>query len=162
MSKISVGRIVKDHFRTLKNDNDPNRGILIGDLLLFFGLPGIPAYLLAYFEIFLDKEFIEILIGALSIFVGLFLNVLVLIIDLTKSEETINLKKRLGNQLHSNISFSILLSLFAIIFCLASLGDFHINFLKLTNLISYFLLFSFMMHLLMVLKRVYSLFQYQD
>lgn len=159
LTKINIKKIVIDHFKTLRDANT-NR-IRISDYLLFLGVPLIVSVIIVFsFNILLSDNLINILITSLSIFVGLLLNLLVIIFDvvtkLKEKEKHDTLKKNFLKEIYSNISFSILLSLVAIIFLVLSLTD---NcYLKLiSNVICDMLLLFFSMTLLMILRRVHIL-----
>ena len=153
--KINVVQIVKDHLDTLKNDNTKKPGN--DDYFIFLILPLVLSTALLYFEIFLSEGAINIIITTLSILVGLLFNVIVLIFDIIKRDSSIKLKNRILKQLLSNISFTILTSIVAIIFTLLTFID--IFFLKIFfEGVVYFLLFLFLFTVLMIIKRMYILF----
>lgn len=81
--KISVKEIIKNHYRTLV---DSNSGKLSWkDFFTFYCLPFLVGALLLFImptSIKDSKEIINIIITTLSIFIGLFMNLAVLLIDL--------------------------------------------------------------------------------
>lgn len=136
-----------------------------------------------------NKDSINLLITSLSILIGLLLSLLVLLFDLGKKEKE-NLvdtsandkikykfqsdKVGLVKEVFSNVLFSVLLSIFTIVFCLLtqiSRIDFIYEllpsliyecmkwlFLIIIHFISFFLLVQFILTLLMILKRFKILF----
>ncbi len=159
LTKINIKKIVIDHFKTLRDANSER--ISISDLALFFIIPfAASTAIVFYFGILLSDNLINILITSLSIFVGLLLNLLVIIFDVvTKLKENGNqetLKKKFLKEIYSNISFSILLSIVAILFLVLSLTD-NCYFKSVTNVITDALLLFFGITLLMILRRVHIL-----
>jgi hypothetical protein len=167
LGKINISSIVGDHVKTLV-DFRTGKGSL-NDLLLNVIAPVIVSLILVYTHVFLSDDIINILIAALSIFVGLLLNLLVLlftIIDKIKEQlaqkfdkidtefiRSVFLKKKYLKEIYSNISFSILISLISIIlilFCSCS----SIVIKTIFNFVSYYFLILFLITILMVLKRV--------
>jgi glucan phosphoethanolaminetransferase (alkaline phosphatase superfamily) len=156
--KIDVSEIIGDHIRTIKNDNTGKPGG--SDIFLFIMLPVLVSGVLIYFELLIKESLIESLIAALAIFVGLLFNVIVIIIDSIRKTDQNDVKSLLLKEVLANISFTIFLSILAIVTVLATL--FSNELLKnIANAITYFLLVEFLVTLLMVLKRIYSLFKHE-
>lgn len=155
LSKINITSIVKNHLNTLVNDNDKRPEF--DDWLTFLIIPIVVAITLSYFDVNLNKDVVNVIITALSIFVGLLFNVVVLVFDIINKESTTAIKKRLMNEIITNISYCILLSLVAILISLFVFLD-NCFVVKTISFIIYFLLSNFLVTLLMVLKRVYVLF----
>ena len=173
--KIDIREIITDHFKSLRDENT-GRGSIY-DLLLFLIFPVLAASLLIYLKVLLGENMINIIIASLSIFVGLLLNLLVLLVGmLDKCKETIKnveaaqtgapffsydldmLKKRekLLKYTYQNISFTILISLLTIpVMILALIGNDIIK--SGANFLGYVFLFVFLLTLLMILRRVHVL-----
>lgn len=155
--KINVTVIVKDHLKTLVNarTNLPD----FRDLLFFVMLPIITSLILVYNEIYLNGDFVNSIIGGLSIYVGLSLNFIVLLFDLAakeifKDDEAKSVIKETVANISVSIFYSILIILFSLftnIDCLLIVGNF----------LCYFILVEFLFTLLMILKRVYMLLMKQ-
>lgn len=155
--KIDISIIVKDHFKTLVNakTNKPD----IRDYLCFLIIPLVISCLMVYSKILLDGDFINSIIGGLSIYVGLSLNFIVLLFDLSIKEAFKDNEKRgIIKETVANISVSIFYSILIILFSLFSK-------IKVTeiagNFLCYFLIIEFVVTLLMILKRVYLLLSKQ-
>lgn len=156
-SKINITGIFKDHFKTLRNANS-NR-IKYGDIFLFVLIPLLVSGLLSYFDIHFTKDAINIVIAILAILVGLFFNVIVIIFDIVKRDSNNKLKNKLLKELHTNITYVITLSIIIILFSVLFYIDLHL--LKsITSFIIFLLLSNFFLTVLMILKRVYKLFDY--
>lgn len=157
--KINIWCIVKDHLVTLKNDNSDKPEFK--DYLLFLLIPmAVPAILICVFKRELSESLINILITVLSIFVGLLLNVMVVIFDIIKKNEK-TVKLRLIKETYSNISFAILISIITIIpligcylpSCSPKLSTRII--LLVSNSLSYYFLTLFFITLLMIVRRIH-------
>lgn len=155
LNKINVLRIITGHFKTLRNANTGKAGF--DDILTFLLIPVIVSFLLVFFDVLLPKGAISIIIGVLSILIGLLFNVIVIVFDIIKRDSTKKLKNQILNELLTNISFSIILSIFIIIITLITF--FKVRWLCIaTNALVYFLLVVYLMTVLMIVKRMYLLF----
>lgn len=154
--KVDFRQIVRDHLKTLVNANTNKPDF--SDWATFFVLPIIGASVLVYAGILLNGSTIGIIISALAIFVGLLLNLVVILFDITKSKKLGEHGIEVGRETISNISFSILISFFGIGLVLLTQCSENEWYKKCSNFIAFFFLFEFMLTLLMVLKRMYLLF----
>lgn len=158
-SKIDIGRIVRDHLATLRDDATGQR--MKSDYFLFFGLPLVLAsFLLLVLDLSQDRGAVGILVTSLSIFAALLFNLLLLIYDVVRKHEpgSRNLRDALLSQVYSNISFAILVSILSIILLLAAYFDLNCSFFTLaTSFAAYYLVSLFMLTLFMILKRVHIL-----
>lgn len=147
-----------------------------GDIFLFFVLPALISLFLTYLGYsFLSQ--LGNLIAVISILGGFLLNLLAIIygqIDNIKSDikrlnkkdvesYDVKIKKKFINEIHSNISFAIVLSIFLLLSLLSITIDIPEicvkNFIKFTLIfINYFLMILFTLTLLMILNRIYILF----
>lgn len=155
LSKINVLPIARDHLRTLVNARTQKAGF--SDWAVFAVLPIIISVGLIWISGELSSTTIGIAVGALSIFVGLLLNLIILLYDIIRSPNEEKLKFDLVKQTLDNISFAILLSIIAIVFFLLSLVDskwFSLVF----SLIAYFLISELGLTVLMVFKRMHKMY----
>lgn len=166
-SRINIISIIKDHFKTLKSLNEPNDIIYWKDLLLFIVIPLIISVFLSCKGYNFENQ-VGNLIAAISIFGGFLFNLLAIIygqIDKIQSDatgENSDLKKRFVKEIHTNISFCIVLSIIIILTLLATSIDIPQN--RFNNIIeifiiglNYYLMSLFLLTLLMILNRVYIL-----
>ncbi len=153
--KVHIWTIVSNHLKTLKNSNSGKSEF--DDYLTFLVLPIFGASLLMYFNIKLSAGATNIIITTLSILVGLLFNVIVIIFDIIKRDSTKRLKNELLNQLLTNISYSIILSIFIIVITLLTFIDNCFSKI-IFYWIVYFLLGNYFLTVLMIIKRMYSLF----
>jgi hypothetical protein len=151
--KINVLKIIDSHLDTLKNDN--SKKAEFDDYFTFLILPLIFASVLMWFDIYLNNDAVNIIITVLSIFVGLLINVIVLIFDMVKRDA--KLKNAILKQLLSNIAFTILLSTISILFTLGTYVE-SLYIREISNWLVYFCLSVFLLTILMILKRMYILF----
>lgn len=171
LDKVNISLIIKKHFSTFQDEKTGEKDYV--DHLIFIYIPIIISIVLAYFFHDLEK-FTTILITSLSIFTGLLFNLLLLTYDLikrneneksikngedikTKKDNDITIKGRLLKQIFSNISYSILISIFAILFLLLSFAWNNCYYNITLSSIIYFLVINFFLTLLMVLKRTHNL-----
>lgn len=168
MEKINPAKIVKDHILTLKGYDSGKYSI--GDFIVFIILPlgiaGGLAYLLpksntTSSEIF-DKQIVEILVTSLSIFAALLFNLLLLVYDIVKKanqgEAYAVLKTRFLREIYANVSYSIFVSMLAVVILLISLLGTSYQPLRIAVAFAvYFLVANFILTLFMILRRVHIL-----
>lgn len=155
-SKIDISEILITHFSTIKNTNTgkPDKD----DAITFIVMPLLISTTLVYFEIELYADATNIIIASLSIFVGLMFNIIVLIFDIVKRDASKKIKNTVLKELLANISFAIVLSVFSIIVTLFTYVGNPCVKIAFTWLV-YFLLCHFCITLLMILKRMYKIFE---
>lgn len=174
-SRIDIRKIVKAHFRTLRNINQ--KGTSYSDIFLFFIFPLVISSILIYYEVSIQSQ-ISNLVTALSILAGFLFNLLAIIhtsLGKIKSrikaskEELTSLKFKFANEIHSNISYNILIGLLSIIFLV--IFGFEVKFKStfceciynnFLNLICITLLIHFTLTLLMILNRIYILLDKEE
>ncbi|CAM2973784.1 hypothetical protein SAMN02745938_1263 [Flavobacterium psychrophilum DSM 3660] len=177
MQRINIYRIVKDHLKTLRSLNQSYNFINIGDFLLFFIFPSIISLTLTLLNYNFIKQ-LDNLIASISILGGFLFNLLAIIYsqieniktdveklgnnDKNKIEREI--KNKFINEIHSNISFAIVLSLFLILSLLSitiEIPEFKYKTLveNIFIFINYFLMQLFTLTLLMIINRIYILFK---
>ena len=155
LTKINIGRIVINHLQTLRNDNTNKIGV--DDILTFLILPIIGASALSYFHVKLNDSATNIIISTLSILVGLLFNVIVIIFDIIKRDNTKKVKNKLLNELLTNISYSIVLSILIITITLLTFIE-DCNLQMGATWLVYFLIGNYFLTVLMILKRMYIMF----
>ena len=157
--KINVYRIVLDHFQTLKDYK--TRRYRIGDFAIFFLVPLAVGAIVITFVGTLGPNSITIVTTSLSIFAALLFNLLLLIYDLVRkegSDQQNSLRKQFLREIHSNLSFSILVALISVVLSLVlALTNDSGAMEKVLSFVVYYMLSLFMLTLLMVLKRVHVL-----
>lgn len=122
----------------------------------FIVMPVFFAILCIYSNCVLDKDMVDILNTGLSIFIGLFFNVVFLIFDIIKKNTDV-LKQTVLKQTLTNICYLILVAILGILVAYCTL--FHNTIVaNIANFITYFIISHFFLTVLMVLKRVYILF----
>ena len=193
-SKINISDVLKKHKETLKSQNYHSNGSIIEERLeisctdkfIFYLLPIIISFSCILLIGRPQGIIVGLYTGSLSLFIGLFLNMLVLILSFLdpnyKTEDKEN-RKRLITHTFYNISYTVVASLIALGYLFISLQELFptsygvsIEFIKpyiafenycisTNTIIQYFfsILFYYMaskvvLTLLMVIKRVFSLF----
>lgn len=163
LHRINIIKIVRDHFKTLRNVNSTSSLPTFWDFILFVILPLIVSYFLARYNILLDKHLTDI-ITAVSILGGFLFNLLAIIysvIDKIKEDAASDeLKKIFVKEIHINISYNILISILSVISLIlySYTQTYCVRLLNIVLLgINYFLLINLFLTLLMVLNRIYIL-----
>jgi hypothetical protein len=149
LTRINITQIITSHLKTLRGLGQ-KKGIAIIDLLLFIIIPLISALLLAFFNIGF-KSLASDIITAISILVGFLFNLLAIIytsIDKIKIEgRDSEIRKQFVLELHSNISYNILLSISHIpLLLIYKLDVDELWFDEFLIGINYFLLLSFFLN----------------
>jgi hypothetical protein len=169
--RIDLSEILIAHVRTLRTLGKP--GVNRGEVFFFFGLPAIIAAPLAYF--FPDRIYAQAanLLTAVSIIGGFLFSVLAMtsqIVDKVKRESTSGSVRRIfAKEVHANVAFGIIASL-ACALSLIILGFIKnpvstdkagesvlviTRYLLGAAWLNYFLLCSFFLTLLMIVKRLF-------
>lgn len=172
MGRINVGRIILDHFKTLRSLNQSYNFMNIGDIFLFLVLPFVIA-IITTLNGYNFQNHLSDLIATISILGGFLFNLLVVIysqIENIKSDlnDSANhekiVKNKFVNEIHINISFAIVLSLFLLITLLSTTIDMPEIFPQKETefflvFVNYFLMCLFTLTLLMIISRIYILFK---
>jgi len=163
LSRINFLQIIRDHLRTLRNINSSSKMVSRPDLLLFFILPLILSGILTIQKVELHSH-ISDFITAISILGGFLFNLLAIIYGLMDKlkldSKDSDIKKIFVREIHTNISFNILLSLILILLLIVYSYQPN-NFSCFTmvdytfSLILYSLLILFMLTMIMVFNRIY-------
>ncbi|MDB9211796.1 hypothetical protein [Odoribacter splanchnicus] len=190
-TKINISLIFQKHKETLKSTSDEyvdneireTRKISRTDKFIFYWLPAIIAFLALCFIRIPDEKATNLYGICLSIFVGLFLNLLVMITSFLRPSVKVNdTKTRLSliEETFYNISYTIIMSLIGLGYLFLAIQDifpnnWNVDFSFIPwvglgnitlNLILHYV-FSFLLYnvlvkiifaLLMVIKRVFCLF----
>lgn len=124
-SKINIWSIVTGHISTL---NDASSGkVSLVDYFTFYGIPLAIAFFLSFIGIKVTSDANSLLVNFGAIFTALLLSVLVLVYDQGEklrdvnsesNKHSIELKKKLLEQLYFNICYAIVASVLLIFFCL--------------------------------------------
>lgn len=181
-SKINLHEIIEKHFSTLKSDDG---NFIKKDKKIFFRYPIYIGFLMLIFITTPNEKLINIFTLSLSVFIGLFLNLLVLIISFAENKLKIKDNKNrteLLKQTFYNITYTIVVSLIGLgLLFVANISLFPTNwhidlsfldneyfFLpkiyanKIFELFFYFAFYVVFTHiittLLMIIKRIYKLF----
>jgi hypothetical protein len=187
--RINIIQIFIKHFNTLYDHGvltwTGKRKMPFADKFTFFYCPSVFAFILVVpLQLFINDNYLNIIITSLSIFVGLLFGFLTLVFDIVKNEKIVvqnpnatdeqKLKLQLVKELFINIAFAIALSILSIVAAL--LTRFHPTpiilqlqkltcyyyirklYLLTTNLIAIFLVLLFVATLLMILKRFFIIF----
>jgi len=178
--KINVSQIVKLHFSTFQNEAGK---ISWTDWATLVFLPAIIAMILSAYKVAVSNSVYANIIMAGALFTGLLLNLLVLVYDqkikiLDKNIKGDNaeyvsyaIRKKVINETHNNISYSVIVSLLIVVFSTIGSFDFcgliekqlfnyefTFNFrVWLINFPLYFLCIHLVVLILMILKRVHLL-----
>jgi FtsH-binding integral membrane protein len=166
-SKIDVRIVVRDHLGTLRqgvSGGAPERR----DLLLFFGIPAVPLVVLPILGIWLTNSSIGTLETAISVFAALLFNLLVLIYEVGRREQSVEerssgdqskaeVRREFLQQVHYNVAFAILVSLVLIVVLLPGVLVESKASLVFSSVCFYYLGTVFLLTLLMVLKRMHIL-----
>ncbi|QEL56461.1 hypothetical protein [Chromobacterium paludis] len=165
LSKINIKSIIISHVKTLRNSTSPD--VCWSDFIVFYIIPFVFALGLSIkFDI--TESFVNGVVTAASIFAGLLLNLLVLVYTVLSrqrptppdqnSKNRREIFEKILTETFSNISYSILISVVLVATCLL----FYIKggyFPTGNRLLILFLIFQLIITLLMILKRIHSLFE---
>ena len=162
--KVNITKIVRDHLGTFK---DYSKGrYRKRDFLLFFLGPLIVATWLVKLYGSLPASLIGVIVTSLSIFTALLLNLLLLAYSITSNSKPphdkhiLQMRERLFHEIFSNIAFAVLVALVIVVFVLyfgAMIDSASSLEKKVLSFAIYYLGTLFLLTLLMLLKRVYSL-----
>lgn len=172
--KVSVWQIVVEHVKTLRNDSSNRMSII--DILMFFGIPVFGGILGYTSRMQVSKDLCNASVSFFGVFVALLLNFQVAAfgiynrkrdagqdekLSLSRASK-VNLRNKLLQEVNANISYLVVVSIFALTFLL-SLYVTQIP----ERIVGAFLTFTyvhFILNLLMVVKRSHVLFkmEYDD
>lgn len=119
-SKISLSAIFKEHDSSLKLENGKYSGT---DKLCFVTLPLLIAVSCVFIFGIPNDRLVTIFSTILSVFIGMFLNLLALLVSFSKDNSAVKDKKnrkKLLKETFSNVSYTIVISIFSLVFLLLS------------------------------------------
>ena len=157
-NKIDVRDIVRDHFRTLTNYGTGRSAL--ADYVLFLLIPALSAGAAAWTKVTLSDTALTVLVTAIAVLGGLLFNLLVLVHTVArrfKSSVGERDDMRFVSEIYSNVSYSILVSLLALVpltlIPISLAGVIRVALNAVAILLSLHLLLT----LLMLLKRLHAL-----
>ena len=156
--KLDIRNIVKAHLKTLVNDGNGKADFR--DWFFFLILPMMISGILLWFKIFIHSGHIDSIIAGLSIFIGLSLNLVVLLFEVAQKETISDLKKAFIKDVIANISFLILISVLSIIVSLFTLlgcsdKNSYCVISYITNGATYFLLSEVLLIIVLLIRNMY-------
>lgn len=169
ISRINFWKIIDAHFKTFRSLNQTSNKIYWKDFILFVLVPLTVSGILTFYEIQIKSQ-VTNLIAAISILGGFLFNLLAIIYNsmsnLEKDAKEDDIKELYIKEIHTNISYNILVGIFSIVLLILYnvIENINIVFCYLNKsllFINYFFLFTFLLTLLMVLNRVYILLNKQ-
>lgn len=164
LEKISVREIVRGHLQTLRSFG--SKRLAPGDFILFFGFPLVVASILILLHVSIPTSATGILATGLSIFTGLLFSVLLLVADIAvrsdqsapaTSRSQFRIKFNVLIELHSNISFAILVAVVALVAVIGLSFQGKFGGRWVLEGVTYYLTTLFFLTLLLILKRAHRL-----
>ncbi len=167
--KINIFPIIRDHLKSLRNEKTDKPSYL--DYFIFFGVPIILGFFVYYNDLHLDRESYNASITFFGVFIALLLNIQIAIfsiyqrkwkrkqedIDAQIQDEDLEIRRRLLEQLNSNISYLVLICCITLVIVLSSYVQSDNSILTAT--ITFGLYAHFILTMLMIVKRAHALFQ---
>lgn len=162
--KVNIWGLLRDHHQTFSDNEEYVPWI---DLLTFYFFPLCIAILSIYWQANMTDRTAEIITSACSVFVGLLFSVLLLIYDkINKIKESNSEKDRyviqlkLLNEMYLNTSFTMVLSLVLIFFCILHIATkTPLLQITITGVVIFFCLNS-LLTILMIIKKLHHLLEY--
>lgn len=157
LGRFFLARIVCDHVSTFRGYHSRRFDPL--EVAFYSLVPLGGAVIMLLMGRVLTDGLATLLVTSLSIFAALLFNLLLLTYDIVRKPdaEAEQLKRTLLRDIYSNISYSILLAIVAVLMLLAHFVFTGSTLLKVVSFVVYFLTFNFVMALLLVLSRVHVL-----
>jgi len=152
-SKINIGKIVSKHVESIFASRTNN--VSFWDIFTFILIPVILSATLIYYHVTIDNDYANTIIAGLSIYIGLSLNFIGIIFELSTKEKF--KKANVLDVLKETVANIVVTAIFALaIILLILLRDIdQISYF--IYILLYFLLFELLITLLMVFKRVYTI-----
>lgn len=158
LNYFSVGDIIKGHFMCFKGMNGK---YLLIPILNNISMPIILAIFAAYMNE-VNEQLIDLITVIVSIITAMLFSLLTMVIDMKanikRDENYYSKEASISNkaliQTYQTIMYEILISVVLLIFCLYN--AFSDNFGLIQSFIIYFLSFSLILNLLMIMKRIYK------
>ena len=162
--KIDIRRIIAGHLATLSDYRDAKPSA--ADRLLFFAVPLVAALAAWWFGFHLNAIAVNGLLTAFSIFAGLLLSLLVMVLGFVQApttstnEQMMSARKRLLREIVANISFSILIASGIVVLCILALSIVTDDKAPIAPGYVFMIVagtINFLFDMLMILKRMYAL-----
>lgn len=152
-SKINIGKIISKHIDSLFANRSNN--ISFWDIFTFILVPVILSVILVYYRVTIDNDYANTIIAGLSIYIGLSLNFIGIIFELSTKEKF--KRTNVLDVLKETIANIVITAVIALaIILLILLRDIDVI-SCVVYLMLYSLLFELLITLLMVFKRVYTI-----
>ena len=164
LEKVDVRDLIRDHVATLWNYRTNRRSR--SDLLLFFGIPLLIASLLCWKGVSIHESVVNALLTAFSIFVGLLLNLLLMVLTFLQStvgsagDPFLQIRKQLIREVAANLSFSVLTAVGLVAVSIVGMIRLRTDLDPIGPVETFLLItgsINFVLSLLMILRRIYAL-----
>lgn len=156
MDKLNIYCIVQDHFGSFRSYD--TKKLLWTDMFFFILVPILIGLLYFLWFPAIDDNTRRLVITSYSILIGLLLNINVLIFNRIQESKKDNLRLSLIKEMFANISFTILIALMTILLLIVS--EFFVDTVeRIINTLVIIFAAMFILNLLMILQRMYLLFQ---
>ncbi|MHA1205387.1 MAG: hypothetical protein ACTSRR_09325 [Candidatus Heimdallarchaeaceae archaeon] len=150
---ISIYRPIKSHFETLRDDAN---WIIV--IIVFFIIPMAFSSLLVFIgDILITELYVNVLIAAFAIFIGFFIDSLILLLGMEKHENDTD-RNRLVIHTSYNTVYALILGIFILLFCLVLTLFFNIisdSWLIALSFIFHSFVGHFIVTLFMIARRLY-------
>lgn len=156
-SKVNVGLIVKDHWRTLYDVPAGRSRPSTGDILTFYFVPAVAGALLYWSGVRLPDETVAVLVTAYAVLAGLLFNLLVLTHRIARDVLSSNVPddyRRLLREVYTNISYAVLIA-FLTLLLLIAIAVVADRYRAPLEGFGFFALGHFLLTMLMVVKRAH-------
>lgn len=152
-SKINIGKIVNQHVKSIFA-NRSNK-VSFWDVFTFVLIPIGLSIILVFKSIKIDNDYANTVIAGLSIYIGLSLNFIGIVFELSTKEKfrQTNVLDVLKETIANIIVTAIIALVIILLILLRNIGEISIC----IYVVLYFLLFELLVTLLMVFKRVYTI-----
>lgn len=152
---FDIRKVFVNHFDTFKY---PGKSKFNSGIYSFFILPAIVSAALIFFKICLSESYVSLITTVLSIFIGLFFNVILIIFDLIQRANSDENDKSFFKELLYNILFLILSSVITIVLSFLGLIE-RFQFKFIFGFLTYFSLGHIILTVFLILKRVSDVFE---
>ena len=157
--RLNINKIVVNHFSTFYDNRNSKKSVDWIELSVYFF---VLLFISVLSAILLPITRLNVILTPLTIFTGFLFSALFVIID--KKDGKTQQVKELISEVYDNISFSILMSFLVILFIVVNYVMINFSCEHVYNRIIlgiiYFLLLNFAYSLIMVMKRLYKIFEH--
>jgi len=152
-SKINIGKIVSQHVKSIFANR--SNQVSFWDVFTFVLLPIGLSIILVYKSIKIDNDYANTIIAGLSIYIGLSLNFIGIVFELSTKEKfrQTNVLDVLKETIANIVVTAIIALAIILLILLRNIGEISIS----IYVVLYFFLFELLVTLLMVFKRVYTI-----